>query len=417
MTLLLSLSLVHAEEVRGQIDWQAHPAMHIPWGFFRPGLTDEAPEVDAQHTFTQTMHGPYVDDSGVRILMAAAMAAERARNPVQARELILEQLRYVEDFVASHPDRYAMARTSTQARELLLTTDKQVVIHSIEGGRELFWRQTDAAFWADQGVALVTPTHLWDDEIGGSALLPGLLGRLLNPVAAGKRRRGEYRGLTPRGREVLVELDQAGILVDLTHMSPTSVEQSLVITAAHGIAPVVTHGHLHSIQASEGGLLDAQIVEIYRQGGVFNLPVGAEGLAPVDPRLPQPDGYCPGTLDAFKWQYEAVGALLDEHLPELLGVSTREELTETQRTALAVGWSSDWNGWVSHSEPKYGKGACHEDLPSDALDIDTQGLAHPGLLPQHWQRLSEAGMDLDPMLRSAERFLQLWEHAGSGEDG
>lgn len=58
MTFLLSLSLVHAEEVRGQIDWQAHPAMHIPWGFFRPGLTDDAPEVGAQHTFTQTMHGP-----------------------------------------------------------------------------------------------------------------------------------------------------------------------------------------------------------------------------------------------------------------------------------------------------------------------------------------------------------------------
>jgi hypothetical protein len=41
--------------------------------------------------------------------------------------------------------------------------------------------------------------------------------------------------------------------------------------------------------------------------------------------------------------------------------------------------------------------------------IDTLGLAHPGLLPQHWQRLQEAGVDLDPMLRSSERFLELWE--------
>ena len=49
----------------------------------------------------------------------------------------------------------------------------------------------------------------------------------------------------------------------------------------------------------------------------------------------------------------------------------------------------------------------------DKLEIDTRGLAHTGLLPDHWERLRRDGMDLEPMLRSAERFLQLWARARS----
>lgn len=87
-----------------------------------------------------------------------------------------------------------------------------------------------------------------------------------------------------------------------------------------------------------------------------------------------------------------------------------EELTEAQWTRLATGWSSDWNGWVSHSLPVHGRKRCRPER-EDMLDIDTRGLAHPGLLPEHWQRVAELEVDFEPMLRSSERFLQLWAEA------
>jgi len=410
---LLLVSPARAEEVRGQIDWQAHPAMHIPWRVYGEGLTDAAPELTWKHALKQTMHTPYLDASGVRVLMAGAMAAEKAKSPAQARALILEQLAYVEDFVAANADRYVLARSPAAARAALRDTDKMVVIHSIEGGRMILTEPGDARFWAARGVALITVTHLLDDELGGAASNEGLLGWMLNPAAARKRRRGRDRGLTERGREVIVELDRAGILVDLTHMSPQSIAETLVITGEHGIPPVVTHGKLSAIQDTERAFTDAQVVEIYRQGGVFNLAVSGGSLRARDSTVSEPEGYCAGSLDGFRWHYETLQDILDAELESLFGVSARDELTEAQRTALATGWASDWNGGIGHSAPKYGRGQCEplDARPTPPLALDTLGLAHPGLLPQYWQRLEEDGMSMDPMLRSTERFLQLWERA------
>ena len=84
LILLLGVGPVMADEpdeVRVQIDWQGHPAMHIPWTFFAPGLTDRSPRLSWRHQFKQTVYAPYLDESGVRIFLLAAMAAEQARNP------------------------------------------------------------------------------------------------------------------------------------------------------------------------------------------------------------------------------------------------------------------------------------------------------------------------------------------------
>ncbi|MDP2310899.1 MAG: membrane dipeptidase [Pseudomonadota bacterium] len=382
--------------------------MHIPWGFFARGLTDRTPAVSWRHTFTQTMYEPYLARSGVRIFLAAAMAAEAATSPAQARRLILDQLAFVEAFAAAHSDRYAVARTPEEARTILATTDKMVIVHSIEGGHLLLADEADARFWADAGVALVTLVHLRDDELGGSALLPDFKGPLINPVGTRSKRRGERRGLTERGKAAIVELADAGILVDFSHMSHDTVEDALAVTGAHGIAPVITHGSLSSIRDSDFAITEAQLVEIYRQGGIFALGLSAEKLIPLNPTVDVPE-HCVGTLDTFALHYERANTVVQGNAAALLGVPW-EEASSSQRTALSVGWSSDWNGWLAHSRPKHGPGRC---LPNreDPLEIDTLGLAHPGLLPQHWQRLEEAEVDLDPMLRSAERFLQLWAQA------
>lgn len=416
MSLLLLAAFAYAEtppepEVHAQIDWQGHPAMHLTWKFFRPGLGDEAPKRRFRHQFRQVAFGPYLEQSGVRIFLMAAMAAEKARSPEHARALILSEFAYVEAYVAAHPDGWAMAKSPAEARALLRDTDKRVVIHSIEGGHLLLSSPDDARFWREQGVALVTLMHLRDDELGGAAILPRALGPFINPKGARANRREQPRGLTALGEQAIVALDAAGILVDFSHMAPQTVDDALAVTAAHDIAPVVTHGKLSSITNSEHAFRDDQVVEIYRQGGVFSLGLSGQMLDPRRPAIEVPDDVCRGTLEMFRFQYEAVQKVVMAHAPTLVGAPA-DALTPAQRTRLAVGWSSDWNGWVSHSEPVFGSGRCRRrsDLV-DPLEIDTRGLAHPGLLPSHWERLLRDGADLEPMLRSAERFLQLWESA------
>ncbi len=400
-----------ADEVLVSIDWQGHPAMHVPYSFFRKGLLDRSPALRYRHALRQTVYEPYLERSGVRLFLTAAVAAEKARNREHARELLLEQIEYVNDFVAANPERYAIGRSPAQVRQLLRETDKIVLLHSIEGGHYVCDGPEDAAFWAEQGVVLMTLVHLLDDELGSSGIMPGALGKLINRNGAKRRRKGVRRGLTERGKQAIVELDAAGILVDMSHMTQASLDDALKVTAAHDITPVVTHGKLAAIRDEERSQRGDQIVEIYRQGGVFALGLSGQKLDPRKPTMAIPDDVCQGTLEMFRFHYEAIRALISEHQEEILG--TRGPLSAAQRTRLAVGWSSDWNGWLNHSKPVYGAGRCRKkrELGDDALEIDTRGLAHPGLLPQHWERLERDGMDLEPMQRSAERFLQMWADA------
>jgi hypothetical protein len=163
-----------------------------------------------------------------------------------------------------------------------------------------------------------------------------------------------------------------------------------------------------AIQESDRGLTAAQIIEIYRLGGMLSIPVDGNALDPRNPTIPIPEGLVPGTMDMFRFHVETVHRLLRANATTILG-RPWEQLTDAERTRLAVGWASDWNGWTVHSRPTPAR-AVHGEV----LEIDRVGLAHPGLLPQYWQRLREDGMDFDPLERSLERFVQIWESVRAG---
>jgi microsomal dipeptidase-like Zn-dependent dipeptidase len=279
-----------------------------------------------------------------------------------------------------------------------------VLVHEIEGGRRILLDPRDAWFWHSRGVALVTVMHLLDDELGHAANNLGPSSAFIKYFFSGiDLRPARPGGLTARGRQAIVELARAGIMVDLSHMAPDAVDDALAVCRAHGIPPVVTHGMYRGIQVSERGLTAAQIIEIYRLGGMVSIPVDGNALDPREPSVPIPRGLERGTMDSFRLHLETLHRLLRDNARAILG-RPWEELTDAERTRLAVGWASDWNGWTEHSRP-----TPRRAVRGRVLEVDRVGLAHPGLLPEYWQRLREDGMDFDPLERSLERFVQIWE--------
>jgi microsomal dipeptidase-like Zn-dependent dipeptidase len=246
--------------------------------------------------------------------------------------------------------------------------------------------------------------HLLHDELGQAAMNLGSSSAIVNLLFNGiDLRPANHRGLTARGRQAIVELSRAGIMVDLSHMPPASVDAALAVCRANGIPPVVTHGIYRAIQESERGLTAEQIVEIYRLGGILSIPIDGNSLDPLHPTIPIPRGLARGTMDMFRFHVETVHKLLRDHAVEIAG-RPWDQLSDAERTRFAIGWASDWNGWTVHSRPT----PAHA-IRGRVLDVDRVGLAHPGLLPQYFQRLREDGMDFDPLDRSLERFLQIWE--------
>ena len=103
----------------------------------------------------------------------------------------------------------------------------------------------------------------------------------------------------------------------------------------------------------------------------------------------------------------------------------------------AQGFGFDFNGFAGGPRPRFGKSARFADpqtrgipypftsfggdvtfeppqLGSRAVDFNTEGMIHIGLLPELIQDARNMGVsdaDLEPLFRSAEGYLRMWERA------
>lgn len=421
-----SVNSAWAQPIREYMDLQTHPTMHMTYGFFSPGLeyidAEDPPQLSHKHLLTNVNYADYLEgNKGSRIIVHGAIISEVLVPRKRARELILAQLKYVNDFAASHSDNFAVAKSPQEVRDLVHNTDKTIIIHSIEGAKRLLDGPEDAKFWADQGIAFMTLIHLIDDEFGGAAVLPELATKVINYRAAFKRSFAprKYRGLTEKGKQAIGWLADAGIMTDLTHMSDQSRADALDYMEMHQIPPLVTHDMFKPVQNHPRGILPEDVIRIYRLGGMMSLPVSGISNLPHDPEekyqhmLDSLERYCSGSIDTYKFTYQILQDFVQSNAHEIqLQPSLNfNALTESEKVDFAIGFQSDFNGWLDHHRPRYGKDGCFEVVQGQEYEaVELEGMPHPGLLESHWRLLEKEGVDLDPVLRASEKFLQMWEH-------
>ncbi|MCB9234187.1 MAG: membrane dipeptidase [Bacteroidia bacterium] len=414
------------QQIREYMDLQMHPTMHMVYSFFSPGFEyfDPAhpPKLTWKHTFTNVNYANFWEDNaGARIIVTGALSPEYIKNKRKARRMILEEMAYINDFARARSEKFVVARTPEEVRYLVENTDKTIIVHSIEGAKRLVNSQTDANFWAEQGIAFMTLIHLVDDEFGGSGIRPGLVTNLINLKGwmRKKFRPKKYRGLTPKGKQAILWLANAGIMTDLTHMSEQARKDALTLMEEHKIPPLVTHELYKPMQNNPRGMEKEDLLRVYRGGGLYSPPISGESLHAYHPypeiqqRIDTMKCFCPGSIDSYKLTYQLVQELVEGHAAELLnrpGI-TYEDLSENEKVDLAIGFQTDFNGWLNHSRPRYGKDGCSEALDGAQYEeIELIGMPHPGLLESNWRLLEKEGVDITPVKRASEKFLQMWEH-------
>ena len=301
-------------------------------------------------------------------------------------------------------------------------TKKTIIVYSIEGAKSLVGSAEDAQFWADKGVAFVTLMHMLDSELGGAAIRPGIIFSLINLKGALRSRK--KRGLTDLGRNAIQWLANAGIMTDISHMSDAARADALDLMAEKGIPPVSTHDMFKPIQNMERGISEAEVIRIYQGKGFMSLPISGISLKPYHPDskyqalLDSQPEYCNGSVDSYRFTYEALQSFLSENVALIFNDSTKtmDNLTEDEKIDLAIGFQSDFNGWLNHSRPRYGRKGCFDAAPGAVYEpIELQGLAHPGLLESQWKWMEKEDVDLEPVLRTSEKFLRVWEYFRGGK--
>jgi membrane dipeptidase len=120
----------------------------------------------------------------------------------------------------------------------------------VEGAQVLEGKLENVQRLFDAGIRMMSPSHFFDTEVGGSA-------------------HGERKiGLTAFGRQVIAEMQRLGMLVDLAHASRQTIEDVLDVTTQ----PVVfSHTGVTGTCDSPRNIPDSVLVRTARSGGVVGI--------------------------------------------------------------------------------------------------------------------------------------------------
>ncbi len=228
-----------------------------------------------------------------------------------------------------------------------------------------------------------------EDPIGTLLPLVGLLGG--EPVAE------EYcqtHGLTDLGEFLILEMMRRGMILEVDHFPRRSYQRVYEILEAYDYPAVGSHG-----RNNDGRL--------YRLGGVSKTEIGG----------------CRSATQA---------ATTDDDL------QARVALIRDAGGYPAEGFGFDLNGFAGAPGPRFGDSSnCGEtqvdegitypfdsyagdvtfsapQVGSRTLDFNTEGMVHVGLIPELIEDVRRDGVsneDLEPLFRSAEGYLRMWEKA------
>lgn len=121
---------------------------------------------------------------------------------------------------------------------------------AIEGGHAMESDPAAVQTLFDAGYRMIGLAHFFDNDYAGSA--HGV----------------EQGGLTPLGRRTIQEMEARGIVVDLAHLSPRAMDETLAIATR---PTVFSHGGVRGTCDNARNLDDAQIRRIAEGGGVIGI--------------------------------------------------------------------------------------------------------------------------------------------------
>jgi microsomal dipeptidase-like Zn-dependent dipeptidase len=334
---------------------------------------------------------------------------------------------------------YRIVRSPSEAREVI-DSERLAVVLGVEvdnvfgsyfrGGMTPKGLTNSIEKYYQAGVRHVIPIHFRDNAFGGAAFalplhwssnngiiskanparsLPVYLMNTRRASSAGYDYRDGHcnaRGLTVSGRQLISELMNHGMIIDVDHMSATT--RSGVLDLAESAHYPVVAGHAEFREISRVGLRSERLLslsEIHRihDGGGAVAPLVRQSTV-AEPEVDR------ATTSSFIRAYRYLLEASD---------------------ASWVGFGSDINGFAALPRPEP-VGASRLEYPFAApiggglmdrsvlgnrvFDIGRDGVAHIGMLPDFLAQLGTAGLagELQPVMRSAIGYVELWERARSG---
>lgn len=220
------------------------------------------------------------------VFLAIYMGRQKPEEPGIAVRKALLQIDRIRSLTEKHSDRLGLAATAAEIRDLA-ARGKTAILIGIEGGHIIDNRLEVLRCYHRLGARYLTLTHSfhhdWADSSGiGEVLAPGL------------------GGLSDFGREIVLEMNRLGMMVDISHVSDDTFWDALEVSRAPLVA---THSGARAVCDHPRNLTDEMIKALAERGGVVQVV------------------FFPGFLDPdFKRKWEAVKKKRSKRKEEIRGI-------------------------------------------------------------------------------------------------
>ena len=191
-------------------------------------------------------------------------AAEYAK----ARQAAEDKYRGIERMFRGYPDRIGMARTADEVRAIS-RSGRLVGLIGMENAYPLGESIADVAIWASRGVRYISFTHFGHNQFGASS----------NPSTANGDQNHDP-GLSELGRTLVEACNDAGVMIDLSHVGRRTGLEALELSRAPVIA---SHSGARAVYDNPRNLDDAQLQAIADGGGVAQMVAFRSYVGNVDP--------------------------------------------------------------------------------------------------------------------------------------
>lgn len=156
-----------------------------------------------------------------------------------------------------HSDYFELALKADDVSRIV-NNGKHAVLIGMENAFPLGENLKDVKLWAERGVRYMGITHFGHNQFGDSS----------NPSTDRNETTSKWNGLSPLGRELISSLNDAGIIVDVSHAAKSTMMQAADLSRVPVIA---SHSGIKSINDNPRNLDDEQLLKLKETGGVVQV--------------------------------------------------------------------------------------------------------------------------------------------------
>jgi len=156
-----------------------------------------------------------------------------------------------------HSDYFELALKAEDVGRIV-NNGKHAVLIGMENAFPLGENLKDVNLWAERGVRYMGITHFGHNQFGDSS----------NPSTDRNETTSKWNGLSPLGRELISSLNDAGIIVDVSHAAKSTMMQAADLSRVPVIA---SHSGIKAINDNPRNLDDEQLLKLKETGGVVQV--------------------------------------------------------------------------------------------------------------------------------------------------